>query len=455
MSTLLIVLCLWLTPAASQDGKPRALQEFEQARSAERLRTVRAEILWTEPGTGIAGGTCRSFKSFEAVGANYCVTNRGDEDDVVVSDENGQPKSGFGPLRMFVADDEIWMREERSTFAHVDGLQMLDAYDAFDVRVLGSNPWSYYKDVETFARDSGLKTPTYSERREGDLYVVTADLGEAQAKWWIDPEKDWSVTRTQILTDETVRFEQVFTIAYDKYDRIWFPSKVEEYRRAAGGTAPSRVIEILGVEFNRPEHKPELTPADIGVEPGMHVVYQNHDPVDGGSWDGERVLKSSEFSAKHAAGAIPLGLGTLRLERRSSILYEKMDPDLKARLIEESRSRRIRRSDVAAFENDWEKYTREFIERNKLDADVSQRAWSICGECVDAGKTYAASVLAEIESIDGALAKADDPANPLTPERKEKLTDRRAKLHEPLDRIFDERLVPRLDRLVKTPAKPK
>jgi len=134
--------------------------------------------------------------------------------------------------------------------------------------------------------------------------------------------------------------------------------------------------------------------------------------------------------------------------------YEKLDPEVRERAIEEFRRAQREVSEVITFENDWEKYTREFIEKHKLDEETTQRAWAICRECVDAGKTYAASVIEEIESIDASLKQAGDADSKSTAERQEKLRQRREKLHEPLGRIFAERLVPRLDRLVKPPAKP-
>jgi len=302
-----------LVMAVSTPGdKPKALREFERARSAERMTTVRAEILLIEPGAGIAGGDFRGFTFFEAVGPEYCVTSRGDEDGVVAL-VNGKPRTDFGPLYSYVADGEAWSREERGTFVHVDSHRAGSSHDPFDLRTLGSNPWCFGKDLETFAREAGLGTPTYSERTDGGLYVVTAELTKAQARWWLDPEKDWSVVRTQVLNEGAVQFEQVITVAYDRHDQMWFPSRVEEYRRAAGESSPSRIIEVLGVEFNRPDHKVDLSPVDVGVEPGMQVIFQNHQPVDGGYWDGSRVVKRDEFKAGIDAGTIAMGIGTRRL----------------------------------------------------------------------------------------------------------------------------------------------
>jgi len=453
MNAVLLVFLAILAP--SDDGdKPRALREFERARSVERLRTVRAEILLTEPGEGYAGGDYRSFRSYESTGAHYRVTDTGNEDQIVALDADGKPIVGFGPMHVFVGDDGTWQREDSSVDIHVFNDQGRAFANTFDLRALGRNPWSFAKDIETFARESGLNDPKYSERREGNLYVVTADLGEAQAKWWIDPEKDWSVTRTQVLTADTVRIEQVFTIAYDKHDLIWFPSKVEEYRRAAGETTPSRVIEILGVEFNRPGHKPELTPADIGAEPGMWVLHQDEPSRTAQYWDGQRVISGEELRSRLDAGTLSLGMKVLKAYARARVRTESMSPAEMAKVLDEYNRGLPKRASVETFENDWEKYTREFIEKHKLDEEPTQRAWAICRECVDAGKTYAASVIEEIDSIDASLKQADDADSKLTAERQEKLRQRREKLHEPLGRIFAERLVPRLDRLVKPPAKP-
>ena len=44
------------------------------------------------------------------------------------------------------------------------------------------------------------------------------------------------------------------------------------------------------------------------------------------------------------------------------------------------------------FESLWEAYTRQFIEKYRLDSEQSQKAWTICRECQSRGRGYVARV---------------------------------------------------------------
>lgn len=99
----------------------------------------------------------------------------------------------------------------------------------------------------------------------------------------------------------------------------------------------------------------------------------------------------------------------------------------------------------AEFESKWEAYVREFIEKYKLDDGQAQRAKLILKDCQEQARQHMQRHKAELEQLDKkkkALTESKDKLKALT-----ELSQRRAKLLEPIERIFEKRLKPRLEKL--------
>ncbi len=97
------------------------------------------------------------------------------------------------------------------------------------------------------------------------------------------------------------------------------------------------------------------------------------------------------------------------------------------------------------FEGKWEQYVRDFIQKYQLDEGQTQRANSILKDCLDQGRSYMARKKADVEDLDKKIQEAQgkpDKAADL-----KQFNEQRTKLLEPLERIFETRLKPRLDRI--------
>ncbi|MFO0836888.1 MAG: hypothetical protein U1D55_00050 [Phycisphaerae bacterium] len=122
---------------------------------------------------------------------------------------------------------------------------------------------------------------------------------------------------------------------------------------------------------------------------------------------------------------------------------------------------------VKPHESEWEQYVRQFIERYKLDDQQSQKAYTILNDCKAAAEKITRGNEGEIEQLDKrktelAASKDANKAKELA-----KIEEQRKKLLEPLTRIFEQQLKPRLERLptraqrkaaeavAKTPPAPK
>jgi type II secretory pathway pseudopilin PulG len=98
------------------------------------------------------------------------------------------------------------------------------------------------------------------------------------------------------------------------------------------------------------------------------------------------------------------------------------------------------------FEGEWEKYTREFIEKYDLTDAQTQRAKLILKECQERAASYMATRKTQIESLDKKIK--DATGDKAQAKRVEQLTQQRDRLLAPIAKIFDDSLKPRLDRLL-------
>lgn len=101
-------------------------------------------------------------------------------------------------------------------------------------------------------------------------------------------------------------------------------------------------------------------------------------------------------------------------------------------------------------ESRWEQYTREFIERYRLDPGQTQKALDILKDCKEQAGSYLRGKGAQIEALDKRIESSKAEAGPDAKERSKvlsELTEARAKLIEPVDQIFEKQLKPRLEKL--------
>jgi hypothetical protein len=103
--------------------------------------------------------------------------------------------------------------------------------------------------------------------------------------------------------------------------------------------------------------------------------------------------------------------------------------------------------DQPKFISEWEKYVRAFIEKYQLDDEQAQKANAVLEDCKSQAHRYLRGRKVQIEQLDQQiaelkLAKVKDKSKRLS-----ELNGQRSKLMEPIDRIFDNQLKPRLERL--------
>jgi len=99
------------------------------------------------------------------------------------------------------------------------------------------------------------------------------------------------------------------------------------------------------------------------------------------------------------------------------------------------------------FESQWDKYVEDFIARYKLDSAQQQKARTILKECKDQARRYLKGKKSQIERLD---KQAEQLKKSKDKDKSRKLAEveaQKRKLREPIDRIFERQLKPRLERL--------
>jgi len=99
----------------------------------------------------------------------------------------------------------------------------------------------------------------------------------------------------------------------------------------------------------------------------------------------------------------------------------------------------------AGFEGQWEAYVREFIQRYQLDEAQSQKAYAILRECQDQARGYMSRRRADFDRLDERLKSINN--EPDKTKALQEIQQQRLKLLEPVGRIFEKQLKPRLERL--------
>lgn len=431
------------SPLLGDTQKPPALLAAELARDKATIRTGLVEYSIRESQPDPSGVTERFF-TWRCAADGIVVVNRGDEVGVGMpwkESADGEVRGYSGVVHFLCSSGELWMHREDAIYADVWGPEQRAMHDVIDIRRLGLSPVGTDESYDEIIRAAGLPPVEYSVGSEGALTVVTGTTAAGKVRWWIDPEKNWNVVRTAVYNGDQMLGEKRFHL--EEFDGVWFPRRIEHFAYGDGPTdVPRSITEFHYAEFNRPEHPQVLLPQHIGVEPGMWVTYQDG-KTPGGIFDGAAIVEPADFLGRLARGEVRRGpnvtreIARIRAARRRAAGQVPVSTSAGAATQPSSRS-------VAAWESEWERYTRDFIERFALTDDQTQRALAILKDCQERGQRFVNGRRSEFDRIDGALAEARRSGDAKTVRV---LEEQAAALRAPLDEIFERQLKPRLDRL--------
>lgn len=354
------------------------------------------------------------------------------------SRDRGQPNA----LRSMVQDGLWWRHSDRSLEAQLEMIPASEATDHPDFRALGLSTNLLLGTLETVLDEASLPEPWhFSQDGTIGIVQVTGRSGPLTATWAIDADRGYAPVAVRWEMSESDWIEIRSELA--EFDGAWYPSAVTCFRSSyKNGEEPSDKVRILRAEFNRPEHPRHFLPSDIEVVAGMTVkLKQENRFYDYFAWSGQELLTREEWLAKQEKGEVqahPLVEELLEESKRRI----QQDPDgYRAALARQLSSAADR------FESYWEHYVRRFVDLHQLSTEQVQTARRILRDCQEQARSYCKSMSLEFRRLDSELAEIRERVPPPPLERLQQFDRKYRELMKPIDRIFEESLKPRLEKV--------
>lgn len=455
-----ILLCAFVLDDGWAAGAPKELLAVEQARMHRK-----AYIDWTR----------RNFEKNRAshytsklANDDQIVINRGDDDGVVFRDRMGHPVRGFkGKAHYVLLKDGLrWNSDGRGGTAYLEVATRAHQLSS-DVRALGLAPNQIVQqDVHSTLWDFGLERHgqvLYKAERQGELRVVRARVHTPRGTvretvWWIDVKRDWNPVRVAYLLDGEVRRETRITLA--RFGASWFPESVARFRWSyKDGKEPYELITVHAATFDE-DLPDEFRPEDIAVDAGTSV-FSTVPPPRGlftgpgtglASWDGERLVSHKELLRRIRAGELEYGPAFRRINRiwRMEAKAEMRAGDGQGTgAVELEGPDRLGLAFVDRTPGLWEEYVNRFIRKYQLGREQVQKAQTILRVCQEQGNNYLHRKREQLKALDTAEQHIKDTADDeaIGVGKLTEILKQRRKMERPLIHIFEDQLVPRLDRL--------
>lgn len=273
--------------------------------------------------------------------------------------------------------------------------------------------------------------------REPGSDKIAWQRGTERLEWTLDPNQGCAPIRAAYYQDSRLVAECRSTLR--PADGVWYPVRAEFYNSQSNhGAQPTDVLEISAASFDKSEHSRLLSAVNLELEVGTNIQWKIADgQIDFRLWDGQRAVSQEEFAKRleaeeikyslrakrylHTRGASQPGLGS----SASTIL--QVTPEIR----------------LPDFETEWRRYTREFVERYDLDAEQSQAAARILGDCEEQGRRYVATTEDSLSQLRKRWSSARSAASAPS-DQVNKMIGEWRDLISPIERIFEERLKPRL-----------
>jgi len=439
--TRIVAFVLQVLACAAALGSAQELPEPLAALHAARQALRTGQITWRVQCNAPAEDSGVQYFWYTPSGERYysgvfttgecAVQDLGDAQGVVwqMQEDSPDPELAYRPKHYLWWEDAQW--------EYRDGSVVVEAFPRYrsmpDPRGLGLTPdlASLANVLDQMCQGAGMSE--YETRMDNGLCHVIARSRHAdwEVHYVLDPERGWNPVRKTAKSGGRLVWEVRSTLK--QYGEEWFPEKVEIYDGSfEGGQQPLYVVEVLSASFNQPDHPKKLTPASIGIEPGVTVlVYEDKAGRLGKyvmkGWDGKRCIDLEEQRRRHLAGEFRPGP---RVQREiDRILAMGFDRE--------------------SWRREWENYVRHFIERYKLNKEQAERAWRILRDCTERAERHMSGIDAELLQIRAAVRRELSPssAHEGSSPKLVELKRRTLKLLAPMTRIFYGELVPRLDKI--------
>lgn len=434
-------LCIIVTLAMAQAPKPEALQRMEQSRQA--ITAARFEWSRIDQPKNPSEKPHELFHTTRFSGDDQLEIHHGDSDGVMYPDKLGEDLS-CSERRFLKKGDELLFHGE-DTFSVLVATTPKAPHTIFDIRTLGMVPATFGKMKTT--QYMPAEPESYEETIEGTIHHVTAKFQYGLAFTWdIDVSKDYSPLKC--VATQYGKILRNVDCEYEQIDGVWFPVQTTFYQE---GVETSRIL-INDASFNTEDDARELTTDDLGFFPGTTISRES--TKSSTMWDGEKGIPPMEYFTAVKEGKIDNTHFAAFIERTKTEgqgRHPKQYNDASYGLVGVERTPGL-----------WEEYVRRFIRKQKLDRPNTRKAWRVHKVCQTDALKYLKNHRSELDELDRELekARAGSESQPNAVKAAEARRDRKLG---PVVKIFEDRLKPGLNKLVKpkdpaatvaTPASP-
>lgn len=425
--------CCLQNPAVLGD-RPQVLLNLERYRNNLRTAHIDFSTLDIIRDPRVYGPEQQRFfkhRTCRLSGRDIIWVDRGDEEGVVGRTVSGAPNpSRTNPVHVLRRGDGTWEHQEQTDRATTYDSDMPGM--APDLRALGTMYGPTVYDVaDTLWRDPVPQPSprTYEATAQDGLHIVTAKSDVGTIKWWIDPKRGWAPTRVALFRDGRVFSESRSVLK--QFEGVWFPETVQYFAKGyKDGREPYKTVRVYSASWNDPEHPQHFTPEAIGIQKGMILRKKDSygQELCSGFYNGQAFATPEEYAAQRKLASLAETVA------RGAELTEEEKWDLLTR-------------DQNMFISHWEAYTAQFIQRYRLNSEQSDKGWAVLKSCQERANKYLSRHKAEFGEVQKEIGVLRDSASSEKTRRLAVSHERRRRLMQPIDDIFENQLKPRLDKL--------
>jgi hypothetical protein len=337
----------------------------------------------------------------------------GDAEGLTVPAENAGAPGSYSEKRRLYQDGVTWSYKEGFPNGHIS----LGKRRLFDPRLVGYLPER--GDLEDIAAHAYLDVLTFEVVRNGNAVEVRGSMSNADSSgtteliWILEVDKGLNPVSVRKLVDGEVTREA--RSRYRNWDGIWFPETVEYFR---DGAFYAR-YEFLTARFDTEYLPLQLDPVMLNIPPRVNLSTPEKDIR---IWDGSRAIDLADY-----------------LEREHEIdstdweaLLELAKVGRQGTQPKSYRGEFLGLSGVAHEPLLWEEYVRRFVRRHGMQPQRERVAWEVHRECLKLARRIRA------KTADAEPASEDESVR----------QEWERRVHQQIQRVFDEVLLPGLQKLV-------
>lgn len=384
MASWLLLLCTVLGQAGIEENLPAPLRRAMEARQADT-----SQIKWTYTHLDDREYGLVERITTQTVGDTLWQANIGDENGFHRTTYRSFPNHPIpqedvaGTWNLLVYEGDIWAMDNQAGRHPVSGnatpCDQRYMHHPVDFRWAGINPWwGLRTSSNVFGLDrrfvDGFENAKLNQTVSGDIEIITATYGEHTLEWQLDRRRGGQPILAALYVGDQLAYSSQTDL--QEVQGRWIPSAMKFYYKDE--VEPKMAIDIQEASFDKPEHKKDISPTDIGALAGTQIGYPGKELL---RWDGTQLITGTEYDELEGLyGFRPDPIIIKRLAAMSKMTAEEFTGRLDQHTVYVRARYFEKRGEepwlvVKTGEKDeWDVYVAEFIKKHKLDEARTKRA---------------------------------------------------------------------------------